>query len=362
MGDIFGDNKEEHNDKTDSNIEWKKSGIDKQERVTLKIDVREANLYNAKKRNDTKKKKKPLTPKEVPHGFKKISKKIRDSLDDDEDENDYILVPVFMEIEESSLIKALSEDEKQMLSQRQTLSNVRMQETAGKEAAIHHAEHIMKQAGLKSLDERAVAQQKQKLNIKTDSREVIEESLKRKDPRKEKVEKFETRLPKAKFEKDLSKIGKIDNKEVSKIVKDTEEKENKQLKTDLKTAQQNKAKEENKRQEENKRDDFSQIKQEEKKRQDDRQKEEQKVKESPTKEDPNKEREQSAKQDKERENQNVDKLAREKAMRDLILEKSGRANHDAAQQGDKPREKSRDEVEKQRQIEEHSRIQQSRGR
>ena len=52
MDDIFSDPKDDAEKEGDSNIEWKKSGIDKHERLTLKINVREANLYNAAKAND----------------------------------------------------------------------------------------------------------------------------------------------------------------------------------------------------------------------------------------------------------------------------------------------------------------------
>ena len=88
--DIFPESKEEQEDKDDSNMEWKKNGIDKHERLTLKVNVKEANLYNANKKRETKPRIKARTPLEVPKGFKKISKKIRDSYDDEEDDDEYI--------------------------------------------------------------------------------------------------------------------------------------------------------------------------------------------------------------------------------------------------------------------------------
>ena len=114
MDDIFSDPKDDAEKEGDSNIEWKKSGIDKHERLTLKINVREANLYNAAKANDLKAKNKARTPLDVPKGFKKVSRKIRDSMDEEEDEDDYILVPVFEDMRESSLMRALSEEEKKI--------------------------------------------------------------------------------------------------------------------------------------------------------------------------------------------------------------------------------------------------------
>ena len=125
MNDIFSDEDKEKQE--ESNIEWKKSGIDKNERITLKINVKEANLYNAKKANDLKAKIKAKNPHEVPKGFKKISKKIKDSMEDDEDEENYILVPIFEDTNESSLMRALTDEEKKILQQNENINNIRQQ-------------------------------------------------------------------------------------------------------------------------------------------------------------------------------------------------------------------------------------------
>lgn len=135
------------------NIEWKKTGFDNQERVTLKVNVKEAALYNAKKKN-------PQTasvpnPVNLPKGLKKIRKKIRDVFDDeeDEDENEFQITPSGLELESgNSLLNALNEDEKKILHQQENLQNMKLQQTAGKMEAIATVTQLAKQAGIKGME------------------------------------------------------------------------------------------------------------------------------------------------------------------------------------------------------------------
>ncbi len=183
MDDIFSDSKNDDAKEGDSNIEWKKSGIDKHERLTLKTNVREANLYNAGKPNDLKSKPKVRTPLEVPKGFKKVSRKIRDAMDEEEDEDDYILIPVFEDVRESSLMRALTDDEKKILRQNENLNAIRLQENIGKEAAIAQAERVIMQAGLGKADARVLDEQRLKAG-RVSVQEVVAEAAKQKAPSK----------------------------------------------------------------------------------------------------------------------------------------------------------------------------------
>lgn len=61
------------NNSSNPNIEWKKSGFDEQEKLTLKTNVAKAAEYEAKKDNITGSK--PLRPTDLPVGLKKIRKK-----------------------------------------------------------------------------------------------------------------------------------------------------------------------------------------------------------------------------------------------------------------------------------------------
>lgn len=200
MDDIFSGSNEEEDLKEDSNIEWKKSGIDKNERITLKVNVKEANDYNAKKKRDTQKKLK-ADKSLAPQGFKKIKKKIRGPLDEDEDEDEFILVPVFLEFEESSLLKVLTPDEKKLLNQRDNMENIRLQENIGKQAAIAQAERAVKNIGMQ-LDKKVVTQKMTKEG-KLEAKEVLEESLKKRKPL---TRQQKDNIDKAKNSKEAQKI------------------------------------------------------------------------------------------------------------------------------------------------------------
>lgn len=238
MDDIFSDIKEDGEKETDSNIEWKKSGIDKHERLTLKINVKEANMYNASKPNDLKAKRKAKNPLEVPKGFKKVRKKIRDAYDDeDEDENDYIIVPVFENMEESSLMRALSDDEKKFLKQNEQLNNIRMQDNAGKEAAIEQAERVIMQAGLGRLN-RKVSDQERIKTGQISADEIIADALKQKSNKKEFTKAKEARPNEGKAKavakvKDFAQSKEADKKtkqtiaEIENKLKSKEEKQQK---------------------------------------------------------------------------------------------------------------------------------------
>lgn len=135
------------------NIEWKKTGFDSQERVTLKINVKEAALYNAKKKNPQAAS--IPNPVNLPKGLKKIRKKIRDVFDDEEeeDENEFQITPSGLELDSgNSLLNALNEDEKKILHQQENLQNMKMQQTAGKMEAIATVAQLAKQAGIKGLE------------------------------------------------------------------------------------------------------------------------------------------------------------------------------------------------------------------
>lgn len=149
-------------DASNPNIEWKKTGFDNKERVTLKVNVKEAAVYDAKKKNQ------PAsalpTPQSLPKGLKKIRKKIRDVFDEeeDEDENEFQFVPAGLEQEAgNSLLNALSEEEKRILKQQESLQTIKMQQTAGKMEAIASVAEMAKQAGIKNIEKKITAKNMQ---------------------------------------------------------------------------------------------------------------------------------------------------------------------------------------------------------
>ena len=179
MGDIFSDIKKDEEKETDSNIEWKKSGIDKHERLSLKINVQAANIYNASKSNDLKAQKKIKGVSKAAQGFKKVNKRIKDVYDEEDEEDDYIVIPVFEKAEETSLMNALSEEEKKFLEQSERFHATKQQENVGKESAIEYADRLIKQAGLGHLNSKQISQERSKNGL-ISNKEVVADVLKQK--------------------------------------------------------------------------------------------------------------------------------------------------------------------------------------
>ncbi len=139
------------------NIEWKKSGFGTTEKLSLKINAREAIKYNAKNKNVIQTNN-PLTPADLPAGLKKIRKKIKDVFDEDEDEDEIIITAPIQSLQESnSLYNALNEEEKKILKQQETLQNIKMQQDAGKLEALALAAHALQEQGVEGLSQQTVA-------------------------------------------------------------------------------------------------------------------------------------------------------------------------------------------------------------
>ena len=107
-------------------MDWKKNGFDKRERLTLKVNLEEAIRRKSNDRIDkqsrTKLKAKPT--KNKPYRKNKIKSSIYD--DEDEEEEDYILLPVFNNLPRFSLEKALTPKEKKQLDQLEKNQEQRM--------------------------------------------------------------------------------------------------------------------------------------------------------------------------------------------------------------------------------------------
>lgn len=134
------------------NVEWKKTGFESKDKITLKTNVKKALEYEAKdKRNPQNSF--AISPSELPKGLNKMRKKIKDIYDeDDEDENDFIIAP----LEQSSLLNALHDNEKTQLKTQETIKNMQMQQNAGKMEALMTANRMTQQLGLKGLSKDTV--------------------------------------------------------------------------------------------------------------------------------------------------------------------------------------------------------------
>lgn len=138
-------------------FDWKKNGFDKHERLSLRINAKEADNYNARKKNQPLK---GSRPEKLAAGLKKIRKKIREVYDDEEDdeENDTIFAPIqYAKEEDNPLLNALSEDEKRLFYQKQNIENVNKLQSAGKMEALHIANNLARESGLKEISRKAVA-------------------------------------------------------------------------------------------------------------------------------------------------------------------------------------------------------------
>lgn len=153
------------------NLEWKKSSFEAKDKLTRKTKISEALAYEAKDKKGVQKAFSP-TPSELPKGLKKIRNKIKDIYDEeDEEEGGFVFVPASMELESgnSSLLNALSDNEKRQLKESETINHIHMQQTAGKMEAIATADKIAKDFGFKGLSKADVSKNIQSIATDTDT-------------------------------------------------------------------------------------------------------------------------------------------------------------------------------------------------
>ena len=138
------------------NIEWKKTGFGASEKLSRKINTKEAIKYNAKKKN-TIQTNNPLTSADLPVGLKKIRKKIKEVFDEDDEDDEIIIASPLQSLSENnSLYNALNEDEKKQLQQNETLHNIKMQQDAGKLEALSLAAKTLQENGAEGLTQQTV--------------------------------------------------------------------------------------------------------------------------------------------------------------------------------------------------------------
>lgn len=154
-------------DVSNPNIEWKKNKADASERITLKVNHKEAAAYEATKKNALKT---PIVPiaENLPKGLKKIRKKIRNidnrsGYEDEEDEDGFQFVPDGLEElnQANSLLNALNEEEIRILKQQESLNHMKMQQTAGRMEALAVAANMARQAGINGAEKKIVKKNQQ---------------------------------------------------------------------------------------------------------------------------------------------------------------------------------------------------------
>lgn len=140
------------------NIEWKKTGFGTSEKLSRRINAKEATTYQAQKKRNFQQASQ-LSPSNLPGGIKKLRKKIKDVFDEDEeDEDEYISSPFPSLNEDNSLLNALNEDERKYLKQKGTLQQIRMQQDAGKLEALSLAHQMAQDAGVNGLRRKTIEQ------------------------------------------------------------------------------------------------------------------------------------------------------------------------------------------------------------
>lgn len=141
-----------------SKPDWKKKKVGDDERLTLRIDAIEADKYQARKNKmqTSTKRAKPTN---------KISKKVKQLYEDDEDEDDGMdedVVRSFRELRmnqsdasnsDTTLIDALAPSEKRMVEQRTNIEITRHQENAGRLNAMEQADTLARKAGIRKTND-----------------------------------------------------------------------------------------------------------------------------------------------------------------------------------------------------------------
>ncbi len=148
----------DNDDTPASKPDWKKKKVGDDERLTLRIDAIEADKYQARKNKmqTSTKRAKPTN---------KISKKVKQLYEDDEDEDDGMdedVVRSFRELRmnqsdasnsDTTLIDALAPSEKRMVEQRTNIEITRHQENAGRLNAMEQADTLARKAGIRKTND-----------------------------------------------------------------------------------------------------------------------------------------------------------------------------------------------------------------
>lgn len=150
------DEAQDKDNKTDSAaFDWKnKKGFVPDERLSLRIDVKEANRHQAK---EGKSKLSELSP-----AMKSLRKKVRNSYDEEEDDAsmDEDVLRSLRELQinmddasnnDTSLLNALSPNERRIIDQRNTIETVRHEENAGKQNALEQSDTLARKAGISKM-------------------------------------------------------------------------------------------------------------------------------------------------------------------------------------------------------------------
>ena len=138
----------------------KEKGFGTRERLSLKHNALESDLYRQEKEKKNKKKLK-MKEKKLPVGLAKMRSKIREVYDEEDESEDYLAHVKQPKDEDLTLFEALTESEKKALKQKEATDTVRKQQDVGKMEALTVAHNFAKEAGEKGLNKKMVASEMQ---------------------------------------------------------------------------------------------------------------------------------------------------------------------------------------------------------
>lgn len=157
-----------NDESSNPNIEWKKPGFDFNEKITLKTNVRKAVEYEAKNKNAGIKTYSPGAS-ELPNGLRKIRKKIKNVLDEEnDDDEDEFQIASGLPQDNNALFNALQENEKKVFKIQEEISSINSMQQAGRNQAIMSAEKIAHESGLKNLSKKVIAGNMQDITLGQD--------------------------------------------------------------------------------------------------------------------------------------------------------------------------------------------------
>lgn len=153
-----------------ADFSWKKNGFDIREHLTLKNNALEAAAFQ-QKQSKARPKRRMKPSQTLPLGLQMLKKKVREVYDEEDEEEGYIYnaLPIFhmmQEEDDGRLAQGLSENEKLILKQKETIDTVKALQTAGKMEALHQAHNLAREAGFKGLNEKTIAESMQQATFK----------------------------------------------------------------------------------------------------------------------------------------------------------------------------------------------------
>lgn len=159
----MADKEDTANQDETSQMDWNKKGFETSERLTLKINVHEANRYQLRK-NKT-------NPSELSGNMKNLRKKVRDSYSEENDDGvDEDVLRSLQQLQinltdasngDNSLLEALSPEEKRFITQNTNIEISRHEQNSGKLNALLQAESLSQQAGISKMSASDFANQMQ---------------------------------------------------------------------------------------------------------------------------------------------------------------------------------------------------------